>query len=185
MPHPPLTTHGRVCQESRLRLTRLLHEAHRENRWHRQQLSGTNRHKQVLLWWAGRTLQRFWLLWTGHMLRVRLERGHRDQVRPVASCSSGKWQSSSGNHQVAIIKWQSSRGKWQSSTALPLFAHHSPLTTHHSLRATTLFAHLSHHAPPSTRQGATTRLCPASGVSHRRNGRAQGQPCPFDESGGV
>lgn len=61
-------------EDHRRRLIRSLHEAHLENRWHRQYLGSTLRHKQILLLWCGRTLRRCWLAWAAHIVRARMQR---------------------------------------------------------------------------------------------------------------
>ena len=70
-------------EEQRQRTLRLLHEAHLENRWHRQWLGGSLRRKQVLLLWWGQTLRRCWLAWAAHLVRVRIEREVTDELRQL------------------------------------------------------------------------------------------------------
>ena len=72
-----------TLEQQRQRLLRSLHEAHLENRWHRQYLGSTLRHKMLLLLWCGRTLRRCWLAWGAHMVRVRIEREVRDELRQL------------------------------------------------------------------------------------------------------
>ena len=74
-------------EEQRRRLMRMLHAAHLENRWHRQFLSRTVHHKLLLLLWCGgplRTLQRCWMAWGVHMMRVRMAREQRHELHQLA-----------------------------------------------------------------------------------------------------
>ena len=75
-----------TLEQQRLRLVQLLHEAHAENRWHRQLTSGVLRQKLLLLLWAGgsRTLQRCWLAWSAHMLRRRVARELKSEAHQLA-----------------------------------------------------------------------------------------------------
>lgn len=67
-----------------MRLMHALHEAHLENRWHRQYLGGTLRVKTIMLLWCGRVLHRCWLAWGAHMVRVRMQREVRNELRQLA-----------------------------------------------------------------------------------------------------
>ena len=74
-------------EDQRRRLMRMLHAAHLENRWHRQFLSRTVHHKLLLLLWCGgpqRTLQRCWMAWGVHMMRVRMAREQRHELHQLA-----------------------------------------------------------------------------------------------------
>ena len=73
-----------TLEEQRIRTLHALHSSHLENRFHRQYLSGLLKTKLLLLLWAGRLLRRCWLAWGAHMMRVRIEREVRDELRQLA-----------------------------------------------------------------------------------------------------
>ena len=73
-----------TLEQHRKKLMESLHAAHLENRWHRQFLSGTMRVKMIMLLWSDRILKRCWLAWGAHMVRVRLEREYKDEIRQLA-----------------------------------------------------------------------------------------------------
>ena len=50
----------------------------------RQYLGGTLRHKQLLLLWSGRTLRRCFVAWGAHLVRTRMEREVRDELRQLS-----------------------------------------------------------------------------------------------------
>jgi len=74
-----------TLERQRVEMRQMLHEAHVENRWHRQFFSGLLRLKQLLLLWCGhsRTLLRCWLAWGAHIMRKRILREQTNEVHQL------------------------------------------------------------------------------------------------------